>query len=383
MLTLLGVAFFCLLTAIGSPDKLLLAGDSTVKVPFVDIPISLLGFIVVVLLLLSVITVYLHIFYGYWLELERERRQINRSLIGTGEQQIESVPSLFYFNGPVPRFLTSLLFYWLVPLVFAAITVKALVRPEIGRPVIYVTALVTFVLAFLQIRRRPDNCRRWWTPLSCAMLVPVIVLMVFSIFNPASFRRPLNLFRAELSKAWLRGIDMRGANGRYANLQGADLSDANLQGADLLVANLQEAKLAFAKLQKADLQFAKLQKADLTFAELQGTDLRYADLQGADLRFADLQEAKLGFAKLQGTDLGYANLKGTTDLYIANLQGANLMGADLRNTNFTRPSQLRVAKNWTSAFYDAKMLKLLGLNPNHNEELHKKIAIELPKRQEK
>jgi hypothetical protein len=47
MLTLLGVALFCLLTTIGSPDKLLLAGDSTIKVPFADTPLSFLGFIVV------------------------------------------------------------------------------------------------------------------------------------------------------------------------------------------------------------------------------------------------------------------------------------------------------------------------------------------------
>ena len=36
MLALLGVALFCLLTALGSPDKLLLAADSTIKIPFAD-----------------------------------------------------------------------------------------------------------------------------------------------------------------------------------------------------------------------------------------------------------------------------------------------------------------------------------------------------------
>ena len=80
MLTVLGVALFCLLTAFGSPDKLLLAAESTIRVPFADAPISFLGFIVVAPLLLCVVAVYLHIFYGYWLELERERRQINQSL---------------------------------------------------------------------------------------------------------------------------------------------------------------------------------------------------------------------------------------------------------------------------------------------------------------
>src|SRR5712691_2891958 len=47
MLVLLGVALFCVLTTLGSPDKLLLAADSTIKVPFADAPMSFLGFIVV------------------------------------------------------------------------------------------------------------------------------------------------------------------------------------------------------------------------------------------------------------------------------------------------------------------------------------------------
>jgi hypothetical protein len=187
MLTLLGIALFCLLTALGSPDRLLLAEDSTIKVPFADAPISFLGFVIVAPLLLGVVTVYLHIFYSYWLELERERRQINQSLIGTEDQQIEGVPSLFYFSGWLPRLLTSLIFYWLVPLILATITVKALARPEIGRPLIYVTGIVTLILAFLQIRRRPDNRRRWWSLLSFLMLALIIGLMLLSSFYPAIF----------------------------------------------------------------------------------------------------------------------------------------------------------------------------------------------------
>src|SRR5262245_15596434 len=107
MLTLVGVALFCLLTTVGSPDKLLVEGGSTIEIPVADAPISFLGFIIVAPLLLVVVTLYLHIFYGYWLELERERCQIRRSLIGSGEQQIESAPSLFYLTGLVPRLLTS------------------------------------------------------------------------------------------------------------------------------------------------------------------------------------------------------------------------------------------------------------------------------------
>jgi hypothetical protein len=112
MLVLLGVALFCLLTTIGSPDKLLLGADSTIKVPFADAPLSFLGFIVVAPFLLIVLVIYLHVFYGYWLECERERQYINQRLI----PPIESIPTLFSFPDTVPRMLAGFVFYWLVRL---------------------------------------------------------------------------------------------------------------------------------------------------------------------------------------------------------------------------------------------------------------------------
>src|SRR5215475_16089562 len=63
MLTLLGVALFCILTIIGSSVKLFLGVDSTIKIPFTDTEIPFLGFMVVAPLLLLVLWTYLHIFY--------------------------------------------------------------------------------------------------------------------------------------------------------------------------------------------------------------------------------------------------------------------------------------------------------------------------------
>jgi hypothetical protein len=68
---------------------------------------SFLAFIVVALFLLMVVTVYLHIFLGYWLDCERERQAINQSLVGTNELPIESIPTLFSFPDAVSRMLTS------------------------------------------------------------------------------------------------------------------------------------------------------------------------------------------------------------------------------------------------------------------------------------
>ena len=128
MLALLGVALFCVLTTLGSPDKLLLGSDSTIKVPFADAPLSFFGFIVVAPFLLIVLATYLHVFYGYWLACERERQYINQRLI----PPIESIPTLFSFPDVVPRVLTGFIFYWLVPVVLVVITWKAWALPEKG-----------------------------------------------------------------------------------------------------------------------------------------------------------------------------------------------------------------------------------------------------------
>ncbi len=110
--------------------------------------------------------------------------------------------------------------------------------------------------------------------------------------------------------------------------------------------------------ERADLFEANLQEADLFEANLQGAYLHRADLQGADLREANLQKARLSFAQLQGTDL----------------QGADLRWADLRGSNGLTASQVKEAKNWELALYNYHLLKELGLPPDHNERVEKKLA---------
>jgi uncharacterized protein YjbI with pentapeptide repeats len=357
MLVLLGVALFCALTTLGSPDKLLLGADSKIEVPFANAPLSFFGFIVVTPCLLIVLATYLHVCYGYWLACERERQYLNQRLI----PPIESIPTLFSFPDVVPRVLTRFVFYRLVPLVLVMITWKAWALPEIGLPLTYVTGLVTFILVLLQIHRRPYHQRQWRSLIDYAILVLVIGLMVRATFNPQSFQRPLNLFRAELPKAWLAEINMRRASADLANLQGANLQGANLQGAILWAANLQGANLRQANLQEADLGLANLQGAFLWAANLQGASLFEANLQGASLWEVNLQEANLQRASLQRVllrrlpnkllratisqkaRLGQARLWRAklqeADVWLAilqaNFQGANLREAKLQETDLT------------------------------------------------
>ena len=83
-------------------------------------------------------------------------------------------------------------------------------------------------------------------------------------------------------------------------------------------------------------------------------DLRVANLQEADLFDANLQEANLSRANLWGANLG-------TDPTFGIVR------------DLTAP-QVKKAKNWELAFYEKDFLKVLGLPPDHNKTLKKKLA---------
>ncbi len=120
--------------------------------------------------------------------------------------------------------------------------------------------------------------------------------------------------------------------------------------------------------ERADLFEANLQEADLDGANLQEANLYEANLQEAYLVEANLQGAKLRGAKLQGASLREAKLQG------AYLDGANLQEATLVGAKGLTASQVKKAKNWKLAFYSDDFLKKLGLPPDHNERVKKKLA---------
>ena len=123
---------------------------------------------------------------------------------------------------------------------------------------------------------------------------------------------------------------------------------------------------------------ADLQRAALRGVKLQGAALGWADLQGASMFGASLQGAALGWANLEGANLAGANLQ-EASLFGAKLQGASLFGADLQGAELNKatgltPSQVKEAENWQPAFYSNDFLKKLGLPPDHNERVRKKLA---------
>jgi hypothetical protein len=252
MLATLGFCLFALVVIFGTPDSAPLTSEAKVKPPFAESEIAFLGFLIAAPALLIVLIIYLHIF-------DTSRRELENAY------KVSSVPALFTLNRPLPNLLTGIIFFWLVPVVLAALTWKALAQLEWALPLLGVTIVVTGGLVWMQIRRRPSN-RRFLKNLPLwLVLVGLVLVASFALWHNDTFHRPLNLFRANLAGKSLVGAYLRGANLLEANLQGADLRGAQLQGAYLRGANLQGAK-------------------NLRLAQLQGSILFEANLQGADLR---------------------------------------------------------------------------------------------------
>jgi uncharacterized protein YjbI with pentapeptide repeats len=118
----------------------------------------------------------------------------------------------------------------------------------------------------------------------------------------------------------------RGPNEANRDNDGDGIEVLQLANVDLRRAQLPEARMRGAVLRDSNLARAILAKADLCdvdFARsnLEGVDLRDAELQGARLRRVNLRHADLGGAKLENADLEYA------DLRHAILNGARLQAA--------------------------------------------------------
>ena len=259
MLSLLGVGLYSLLAVASSPDKSLIATNSSIQTPLVGTSISFQGFLIVSPFLLVILTVYLHILFGYWLQLEKKRRDMNEQSLKNGEPTIESVPAIFSFSERLPRFVTTFIFYWFVPLILCFMAYKAFALKGLILPMFYVTSVVTLSLVFLQINRCA-KIKRFCYALLRILRVLLVGFMGSFPFVADSFRRPLNLQREDLHDAWLQGLDLTGADMRNANLKGADLRGTILRNAHLNEANFQGANLREADFTKADLSSANFRE---------------------------------------------------------------------------------------------------------------------------
>ncbi len=126
---------------------------------------------------------------------------------------------------------------------------------------------------------------------------------------------------------------------KVARLLAPGKTDAELWPDTASPLNLHGRRFGFAQfinvvMPRVNFNEAKLQGANLRSAQLQGAYLRGAQLQGAFFAIAHMQGAFLQGARLQGANLHFAQLQGA-DLSYAKLQGTALREAKLQGAHLS------------------------------------------------
>lgn len=117
-------------------------------------------------------------------------------------------------------------------------------------------------------------------------------------------------------------------------LMGCDLAGLDLHGADLRFAILDNCKLA-----RADMRNCELDHAEIT-----GSTLEDADLSGAKLHRTDMQETRIQGTALTGADMTEANLS-HAQMLGCRLDGADLTGAVLLQAHSARSAVMEAHRS--------------------------------------
>lgn len=329
--TLVGLSLFSIL-ALGTPDQSLLGASGTLTVPLAgSIPFK--TFILLGPAVILAVRLYLYAYVNHWIALELIRQQKNFS------RPVEITP----LQHPLLRLFTAPLLYLLVPFMLVLFAWKGAAIPVWGSISWLLAALGVALHVNLLLVRNPLP----FLPLPAVMTVLSLLLgaiIVYILVAPDTFRRRLQLSRADLSKQSFIRQDFRKANLEYSNLSDSQLVSADLRGADLSKSVLRGVNFVMADLRQANLYKANLENADLLGAKLDGADFNNATLVGARLAGARLIEANLIEADLTRANLQRANLEGTK-LFLSNLSRA-----DLRNVVNLTCNQLGEALEWESAY---------------------------------
>jgi hypothetical protein len=266
-----------------------------------------------------VLRVYLQIYVEHSNRLERLGRSMPAARI----------PTLVPLKNPLIRVFSGLVFYLVLPMAMILFAWKAAVFPAWGSGLLCAAVGVIASHAVLPLGNVP-----WRSKALVSVSAAIVAGGVMFSFGP--FRRPFDLYHANLSTQWLEGDNLNWAILSRANLSNANLRFANLNTANMTGTNLSNTNLYFADLHGANLFGANLSDADLSGANLSDSNLIDANLHGADLHAANLSNADLDRANLDGANLSGANLSG------ASLSSAKGLSEACGNVNTKLPEGFTV-----------------------------------------
>lgn len=161
---------------------------------------------------------------------------------------------------------------------------------------------------------------------------PIDILAAFTVIGRRIHTLDLKSQFIFLSKTYLAGVDLPGANFAKGNLSSADLSNSKMLGANFRFGNLEDILFKNSILQKTNFSHSNLANASFKNADLTEADFCNSNLQGAELTRANLEKVNFTNAILQNANFEGASLKGI-NLQQVNLSNLNLSGANLLDVN--------------------------------------------------
>ena len=338
----LGFLAYCTVTLFGVTDRQIVLNEG-VRLPIVNVDVSLRGFFVFAPVVAFLVFVYLQLYLQRLKRLKLDLREGYRDVRSTRlypwmlNIADRAEPG---FVGGLQRFIVGLSLWWALPAVlffFSFVFLKTHEPVWTWRlnlaPTISATVAACFWWAYSAgIRRHP-------------FLFPLTLILTgllatdylngvrhYSLAGDRARGQTVDLSYQVLIEEQNEEYDVYWLDLRKAQLQGANLTSAVLKKADLQKVNLKHAVLTRANLQDARLDSARLDSTDFTSAKLNGANFTFAKLNGANLQKARLDNANLNSTKLNGARLLEAHLD-NADLRMSRLNGANLIRAKLNGTN--------------------------------------------------
>ncbi len=329
--------------------------DSTVTLPFFQVPVATDAFFYLAPVLAIVLFVY------FQLHLTKLRELINALRVLAREKVVHISPWLVTDVGvpgksqvsKLQQAIVRIALWWLLPLTLALCTYWILTKHDTWDSFIVTNIFMIGVGFNLYFRYKASPTRRMtWLSNKVQKLrrmqkhllgIVMFYLWIYVLFGAVipsinSGAIFLKLYNADISaKPAIAESTRSWAVLNGVNLNGADLRYAYFHRASLVRAELRNVKAAYSDFSGADLSFAHLDGAYLSEARLDGADLRSAHLDGAYLSEACLDSADLSYASLDGAYLGFASLD-RADLHAARFNGASLHAAHLNGAALSRAS---------------------------------------------
>ncbi|MGI9174083.1 MAG: pentapeptide repeat-containing protein [Rhodothermales bacterium] len=357
----LGFLAYCAVTLFGVTDRQIVL-DEGVRLPLVNVDVSLRGFFFFAPLAALIVFVYLQLYLQRLrrlkLDLRSDYPDVDSKRLYPWMLNIADCPEPG-FLGRLQRFIVGLSLWWVLPIVLF-IFLKTH-EPLATGLLILAPALGATGAAYFGYKYS-EGIRRYafFPPLLLFLAGVIATIWLYDVRHHSlagdeqrgqtvdlSFQVLMEEQNEEYDVYWLdlRGAQLQGANLISSVLKRADLEKANLDGATLQNADLREARLDCTHLNDANLFRARLNGASFRYALLASISLFQARLNAADLTGAHLNGANLGNVQLDSAFLIETQLNGA-DLFNADLNGAYLIKAQLDDADLFKA---RLNDAWLSS----------------------------------